>query len=623
MKKLKFEWNSTTYEAYYITTAEDAAKAIKKLNANPRKLYGLDIETGKQGKYKTHQKAGLCPHLSFIRLVQIYDGAAIWVFDTRKMGDCGAVKAFVSKSRFIAHNAIFEIKHFLKEGIEVDCICSMILAQFVETAEHSPFEPRNPDVDEKPMKGFGLLSCVQRYFDLVIPKEQQISNWNKKSLSREQLVYAALDAVLPYELGKHLYPKITEYKMKKVFKLYKDMQYVIADMELNGMGIDVKAHKQLITSWQIQKVKAELGCEEYFGRTNLRSPKQLHEWVEANIDEKLKKLWPRSTKTKNFSFNKTQLQPIVHRCEALEAFMEYKKYATLLSTFGDSLQQKINPQTKRIHCSFSLGHTRTGRLSSRDPNLQNMPARGDSFRHIFVPDKGNVLVVADFSQIEIRVAGELSGDPNIRAAYRDGLDLHSAIVAELEGKEVEDVTKEERQLGKAINFGLQFGMGAKKLAFYAKTSYGVEMSENEAQRAYSAYHSRYSTYSSWCTNQRQRAKQIGWCRTAMGKVRKLADGEEYTKSVNTPVQGSAAEVMFASLIELRKELKKPENAMGIRILNTVHDEVILECKELVGGHAENLLQTAMRKGMLKIFPNTTGLSGLVEADCGSSWADAK
>lgn len=630
MKKLKINWNNESYESFYITNTEDTAKAVTYLKKHPSKLYGLDIETGKRGDFKNHPKAGLCPHLSFIRLIQVFDPLSkrIFIFDARmartgkgKLPD--VLRRFLENSKFIAHNAIFEIKHFLKEGIEVDCICSMILAMFIENAEHSPFEPKDEEQEERyrPTKGFGLRPLIQKYFALNIPKEAQLSDWNKKELSNEQLAYAALDAVLTYKLGKHLYSKLEMYKMKRAFKVYKDMQYVIADMELNGMGFDIKAHNDLIDTWESKKTAAARDCFDYFGDINIRSSKQLHEWVENNIDENLQKKWPRSDKTQKFSFNKTMIKPLVKECDALVPFIEYKKYATLLSTFGESLQKQINPQTSRVHCSFSLGHTRTGRLSSREPNLQNMPARDDSFRHVFVADPGNVLVVADFNQIEIRVAGELSKDPEIRGAYKRGEDLHSAIVADLENKEIEDVTKDERQLGKAINFGLQFGMGAKKLAFYAETSYGVSLSESESQRAYDAYHNKYAKYTSWSELQRRKAQATGWTRTPLGKMRKLEIGEEYTKAVNTPVQGGAAEVSYLALISLRKRLK--DNSKGIKILNTVHDEIIVECPEGLADYVWQHLVDAMKEGMTSLFPKAPGLQRLVGGGRGPSWSEAK
>lgn len=621
MKKLQIKWNDEQFFAYHITTAKDADKAVDYLRKNPCSLFGLDIETAKIPTYQNHDKAGLDPHLSTIRLIQIYHPGLNKIFIFDESSD--ACREFLSEQKFIAHNAIFEIKHFLNKGIEIDCICSMILGMFVENAEHSPFEPADDEQEAryKPTKGFGLASLVQKYLGKVVPKALQVSDWNAKELSTEQLTYAALDAVLTYKLGKHLYPIMAEWKMKKAFKMYKEMQYVIAEMELNGMGFDKKAHDELIDTWKQSKLEAESECYDYFGATNMRSPKQLHEWVEKNVDDKLKKVWPRSEKTKNFSFNKQGLLAIQNRHPAIEKYMEYKKYATLLSTFGQSLQDQINPKTNRIHCSFSLGHTRTGRLSSREPNLQNMPARGDSFRHIFVAGPGNVLVVADFSQIEIRVAGELSRDPEIRGAYERGEDLHKAIVSDLEGKPVEEVTKDERQLGKAINFGLQFGMGARKLAFYAATSYGVEMSESDSERAYTAYHKRFNVYSSWCDMQRNNSRRSGFCRTPMGKVRKLAEGEEYTKAVNTPVQGGAAEVSYAALIELRKRLKDTNS--GVKILNTVHDEIILECPKPLADYSAKVLKDSMVAGMAKIFPETPGLQNLVEVNSGLSWAAAK
>jgi DNA polymerase-1 len=333
-------------------------------------------------------------------------------------------------------------------------------------------------------------------------------------------------------------------------------------------------------------------------------------------------MWPKSEKTGAYSFNKLKLADLA-ALPPVQAILGYKKYATLLSTFGESLQQKICPATENIHCSFTVGETRTGRLSSRNPNLQNMPARDESFRHIFVASPGYKLVVADFSQVEIRVAGEVSGDPVIRKAFRDGIDLHKSIVADISNKKIEDVTKEERQLGKALNFGLLFGMGPKKLQVYAKASYRVDMSQTQAEKAHTVYHAKYRHYSSWCNLQRVKCKTIGFVRTPSGKMRKLLEEEVYTKAINTPVQGGAAEVSFAALIALQDMRNHfGFNTKDIRIINTVHDEIVVECKDNLVDVTLKIVNLSMNKGMLTIFPEAC-VTGLAEAKVGDSWAEAK
>lgn len=628
MKLVKVKFDSFEYSFCYITKDEQLRWAYERLEKSRAKVFGLDLETGKVGKYKADKEAGLDPYKSFIRLCQIYDTESkiVYVFDCRKCEALKALAPIFKYKKFIAHYAIFEAKHLTHAGIVIPNLhCSQIMAQFVYNAEHSPFEPEDEeDEEERPDSryykkgGFGLDNLVGQYFGVRISKAEQVSNWNAKTLTKSQVAYAALDAVLTYELGRVLMANIVSYKMKKAYELYQEMVHVVAHMELSGMKLDAGRHKHLINEWTKKKEKLEKECSKYFGEVNLRSSKQLDAWVKEYYADKPKLLaaWPRSEKTQNYSFNKTHLADLP-TLPPIEALLAYRKYATLLSTFGESLQSKVSLATGRLHGSFVLGETRTGRLSSRNPNLQNMPARDDSFRHIFTAPQGSALVVADFSQIEIRVGAELSRDPVMLEAFENGIDLHKKIVSVLNGKKIEDVTKEERQLGKAVNFGLMFGMGATKLAKYARASYGVSMSEEEARRAWEAYHSLYSVYSDWCKKQRAIAEKVGFARTPLGKMRRLLPEEVYTKAVNTPVQGGAAEVSFKALCILRKLLAGRAN-----ITCTVHDEIIVECKKERAATVAALLTKAMEEALLYVFPDAT-TNGLVDAHIGLDWSEAK
>lgn len=631
MKKYKIEFNGQYYEICYLKTPVDFAKAYQSITKSSSKTFGLDLETGRKAGYLEDKAAGLCPFRSFIRLCQLYvpDSKTAYVYDLSGQTEIESLRRILREKIFIAHYAIFEIKHIRQQfGIDIDTHCSMLMTQFVENAEHSIMETYEEDDETGELKkrrkitgGFGLGNLIERYFNVYIPKELQVSDWNKPELDDEQILYAGLDAILTYEIGKILIPKIKEYKMQKAYNLYRKMQNVIAEMELNGIYVDKKAHSKLITDWNKEVVEANAECKKIFGSKNLRSPKQLHEWVVKNVPEDIKKRWPVSEKTGFYTFNKLKLGGLVNYAP-IKTLLHYKKYATLLSTFGKNLQEKINPVTNRLHCHFALGETRTGRLSSRNPNLQNMPARDKTFRSIFCAKRNRVLVVADFSQIEVRVAAELSKDPVMRKAFKDGIDLHKAIVATIEKKSIDKVTDEERQLGKAVNFGLAFGMGAKKLSLYAKTSYGVDMSDDEAQKAWEAYHNLYSRYSAWCKAQRDKAAELGYVRTVTGKMRKLEEGEMYTCAVNTPVQGSAAEVMFYSMIKMYQKCKEYPQ-YGIKVVNTIHDEVLLECPKEYKEQTAELLVKSMKWGMKQLFPDATGIKNLTEAGHGKNWAEAK
>lgn len=615
-------------------------RAIYSLAAHDGML-GLDIETAKLPQYSYAAKAGLDPYLSEVRLIQIYQGKVSYVFDTRLFAESAVdlMRELLSTGRFIAHNGCFELKmlkhHFNLESFNIDC--SMLLAMLVDRAEHSPFEPDElEEIDEeekqkgnhkyKKRGGYGLDNVTATYFGIQVDKTFQVSDWGKDKLSTEQLAYAALDAVLPYELGKVLIPKIKTYKMVKAYRLLRDMQHVIGEMAKNGFGFDAKSHLDLTFRWGKEVRSHRKECLKHYPGVNLNSPKQLNEWLEGNeslcrwVNQQYRQgkvePWPKSEKSGYYSFSRNKIIAYDARQE-IAALLKYRKSHKLFSTYGEALFSKIHPVTKRIHCDFFLGETRTGRLSARDPNLQNMP-RDSEMRKVFKAAKGHSLVVADFSQIEMRVAGELSKDPTMLKAFAKGIDLHKAVVCAISSKKYKDITDDERQLGKAINFGLLFGMGPKKLRLYAKISYGVTLSEDQAYEAWRTFHENmYPKYSAWCDVQRAYCERLGYVRTPMGKVRKLLPEEAYTRAINTPVQGGAAEVAYCSLVKLRERI-----GFGAHIVNMVHDEIILEVKKGQEVRYGGLLVECMEFGMKEVFSKANTFQ-LAEAFYGDTWYEAK
>jgi DNA polymerase I len=643
---------------FYIKDKNEAHSIAQKLSTYD-KVVGLDIETLKIFKYRNNKEAALEPRLSEIALVQLCYGNNSFIFDPLYcgLGWFGKLK----HQTFVAHNGLFELKHFNHNMFkDLNVHCSMIMALLTQAAERSQFDP-DPVMDDdeekaadgaamyRRMRGASLQASVGRELNMRVGKEMQTSDWSQRPLSGEQLLYAALDSWFALRLYEVLSKKIQEYGMTKVYSLYKSMQYAVVDMELNGVVLDEKEHLELIRNWENESAKYERECRRFFGKLNIRSPKQLGDWLRDTVlrkcaakvsggrTEDLDSLnfqeqeratqeaagvlenWPK-TKTGNLAFGKAKIAKY-KKSAWVQALLNYKKWDKLCSTYGSSLAEKNNPKTRRLHCGFSIGRTATGRLSSFSPNLQNLP-RLPEVRRVFKAGAGRLLVVADYSQIEMRSAGEVSHDSRIREAFAKGQDLHKLIVTHVIGKPLKDVTKEDRQLGKAINFGLLFGMGAKKLGDYAIISYGVDMSFEQAERAYEVFHKvMYPTYSQWCHKIRGECEQSLLVRTPMGKLRKLAESEVYTKAPNTQVQGGAAEVLQCACIILRKMLSDslPYTA---NLANNIHDEIWVECNEDEADTVQNLMTEAMRKGMSAVFPKATH-NNLVEIGMGKSWQEAK
>jgi DNA polymerase-1 len=292
----------------------------------------------------------------------------------------------------------------------------------------------------------------------------------------------------------------------------------------------------------------------------------------------------------------------------------YKTAIKGLSTYGEGYAAHISPVTGRIHSNFTLGGTATGRLSCSSPNIQN-PPRDPAFRALFAPAPGRCLVVADYGQIELRVAALVSGDPAMLAVYEAGEDLHRKTAAAFLNKEPGAVSKTERQIAKGINFGMLFGSGAKGLQAFCKSSYGVDLSLAQADKARTAFFTSYPGLSAWQGNTRKAAELAKQVRTPGGRVRGL-DKNIGTECLNTPIQAGAAECLLAALAAL------DVGSLGGRLVNIVHDELVVECAPEQAGAVSAEVERAMVAGFLAIFPSGS-TRDLVEAHSGPNWAAAK
>lgn len=625
MKLYEARFGDDLIRTYYITKKEEVAGAIKKLADGTTPIYGLDIETAKEQKFIDHKKAGLCPLLSEIRLVQIYNGNAVYIFDCWHI-DINQLRTFLYSKRFVAHYAKFELAHFTAAGFpNLDIDCSMLLSMLIDRAERSPFEVEEEDEDDEPdgmsqyrKHSYSLEAMTARLFKVKISKEFQTSNWNDGELAIGQILYAALDAILTWKIAKELGPKVKDYEMLEGYKLLKKMQYALIEMELTGFPINWEEHNKLSETWAKAEDKAWEACRPHFGETNMNSSPQMNTWLKEHYKSQPEVLasWP-MTKTGAYSFGAPKLIPYVSD-PAIASLLEFKRYSKLCNTYGYPLQDKKHPKTGRLHTDFSSVEARTGRLSSRNPNLQNAP-RDPAFRHVFQVREGYKLVVADFNQIEVRVAGELSKDPEILRIYNEGRDIYREFAARLLNKTPEEVSPQERQMAKAAILGLEFGMGAKKFRAYASLPpYNLRLSEKQAEQIYHSYHRVYHVYSKWCERERARAERQGFARTPAGRMRKLLPDEVYTKAPNTKVQGGAAEVIFKSMVDFLPSIERD----AVCLVNSVHDEIIVEARDDKVEEVKTELKRCMEGGMKWLFPNAT-MNKLVEPKAMTAWSEAK
>jgi len=585
-------------EFVYVASNRHAVGIVSSLVMDGNVL-GLDIETAKLHEHIANPQAGLSPHLSKIRLVQVYGGGnRVFVFDLYWMDVEALAPLFTCQ--LVAHNALFEIKHLTHAGFDLDKIeCTKLMANAVYGDLPS------------------LAKLSFRLFGWTISKELQVSDWDAQPLTQGQLEYAALDAVLVYKIYHALLDKLGN-DQKVVYSLMRDSQEAIARVELNGIHFDRQAHSDLVSRWIQEKEPIKKELEVLLTPDiNLNSGKQLSDWMQNNLDKETIDRWPRTGKGR-LQTDSTTLDRFI-TVSPIHSLVKYKEFANYLAFYGEGYASHINPVTGRIHASFHLGGTITGRLSCSSPNVQN-PMRDEVFRSLFTAPPGRILVVADFNQIELQVAALVSGDEVMLEAYSAGIDLHKKTASVVMGVPIDKIGKHQRQLAKAVNFGLLYGQGAWGLAQYARSSYGVYMKMKTAQEAREAFFATYKGLAHWQEETKKQAESERKIKTPGGRVRYFPEDKKihFTEALNFPIQGGAAEVMLSALVRLARSL----DGLDALLVNVIHDEIILEVAEEDADKAKAVLEESMKGGMLDIFP-TACTQNLVEAKTGSNWASAK
>ena len=393
--------------------------------------------------------------------------------------------------------------------------------------------------------------------------------------------YAAEDADVTLRLKNELYPKIEELGLQHLyFEIEEPMIAVLADIEMAGVRIDSEALAVYAVELnrKLAELEAAIRTEAGEPNLNINSARQLGEVLfgKMRIAEK-----PKMTKTKQFCTDEDYLQSFARKHRIVDLILEYRGVKKLLSTYVEALPQLVNRSTGRIHTSFNQAVTATGRLSSTNPNLQNIPVRDDMGRRIrkaFIPsDDDHLLLSADYSQVELRLMAHLSGDESLIAAFEHGEDIHAATAAKLFNKTLDEVTSEERRRAKTANFGIIYGISAFGL------SQRLEIPRKEAKEIIDGYFASYPGVKKYMDNVVEKAKEEGFVSTIFGRRRYLNDiashnaiarGLAERNAVNAPIQGSAADIMKIAMINVHRRFA----AEGIRsrVILQVHDELVVD-----------------------------------------------
>ncbi len=511
----------------------------------------------------------------------------------------------------IAHNLKFDYK---------------ILKQYDITVKGAMFDTMiahyllNPDGRH----GMDYLSEVYLNYkpvsiETIIGKKGKKQGTFRDADLRTQTDYAAEDADVTFQLYELFAPQLKKENLEELFfKIEMPLMEVLAKMELAGISLDEKwlAQESIDLENDLRQLESkifELSGEEF----NMNSPKQLGEilFEKMQLDPKAKK-----TKTGQYATSEDVLQKLSSKHEIIKHILEYRTYQKLKSTYVDALPSQIDKQDNRVHTNFSQTTAATGRLASVNPNLQNIPIRtlrGQQIRGAFVSGEGKKIISADYSQIELRLIAEISGEENMIKAFQDGEDIHASTAAKLFKIPLEEVSKTQRSQAKTVNFGIIYGQGAFALAEQ------TGLSRTEAKQMIEAYFETYPKLKEYMAEQVSKARQVGYVETILGRKRHLKDinsnnfvvrGHAERNAVNAPVQGSAADVVKLAMIKIDKELK--EQQLQTKMLLQVHDELIFEAPVDEIEAASKLIRTEM-EGALE-----TQVPLLVEVGVGNNWLEA-
>lgn len=471
----------------------------------------------------------------------------------------------------------------------------------------------------------GLDRLAVYYLNYEPMKYEEVAGSASKQINFAQVeipaatFYAAEDADITLRLFNHLNKMLED--QPKLINLLTSIEYPMLQslirVETNGAKIDAQmlakySDELAIKIEELSKAAFKMAGEEF----NMDSPKQLVEILYNKLDLPVLKKTPKGQP----STNEDTLQRLAEEYDLPKIIIEYRGLAKLKSTYTDSLINIQHPVTKRIHTSYQQAVTSTGRLSSTEPNLQNIPIKtseGRKIREAFIAEKGNVLISADYSQIELRIMAHLSGDQNLTHAFNNNIDVHSATASEIFNISLEEVTPEHRRSAKAINFGLIYGMSA----FGLTRQLGIP--RHEAQAYLDTYFERYTGVRKYMDTTKELAKKNLFVETILGRklhVAAINDSNGLRRqaaeraAINAPLQGSAADIIKKAMIDVDQWIGN--NNPDIRMIMQVHDELIFEVKK---GFADEALKniTSLMESSVKL-----DIPLIVDANTGANWNEA-
>ena len=565
-------------EIYFqlITDAETLRKVCEELRHED--VLGFDTETTE-----------LDPYNGILRLVQLSTGKDTKVIDLKPFGERGDLRSSeelaplrdllaAPKPIKIAHNAKFDAKwisHHL--GVQLGgtfdtLIASQLIAAGDQDRRHS------------------LLEVTSFFLGTELDKSEQVSDWSAPELSQSQIEYAARDAATMIPLREKIVEKLRADELIKVAKLEFDCVLPIAVMELNGFYLDearwreqlekVKKEQARVAVELQQMLSAGVAQASLFGITEINLDSQ------NQVTDALKNLGvPVPETTRGW-----QMQPLALEYPVVAKLLEYRGVAKSLSSFGENILEFIKIETGRIHSDFRQIGAPTGRFSCSKPNIQQIPHE-EAYRRCFRAPEGRKLVIADYSQIELRILAEFSGDQNFINAFVSGADFHTITAAQVFNVKPEEVTPDQRSFAKRLNFGVVYGIGSQRFALM------TGLPQSQAEDVMRKYFGTYRGLDSWLRDAARKVTSERAARTASGRLSRFRFDEDDRKAIslaqrngkNMPIQGTSADILKRALHLLHKEI----SGTSARLVNIVHDEIIVEADAAEAETTAEKLEKAM------------------------------
>jgi len=504
---------------------------------------------------------------------------------------------------------------FAKHGIRITpCDDTMLMSYVLDGSAHS-----------HSLDNLAQMCCGHKMiaYEEVAGKGKQQVTFDKVGLEAATN-YAAEDAEMTLRLYKIFKPRLAREKMTAVYEMIeRPLIPVIAEMELSGIKVDPKVLKKMSDEFGKALMVLEEEIHALAGHSfNVASPRQVGEVLFNEMGLK----GGSKTKTGDWSTSVDVLEDLAAEGhEIVKKILEFRQLAKLKSTYTDALQDEINSATGRVHTSYHLTGTSTGRLASTDPNLQNIPIRteeGRKIREAFIAEQGYVLLSVDYSQIELRLSAHMAGVEALKQAFRDGADIHARTAAQVFGVPLEQVTPEIRRQAKAVNFGIIYGISGYGLA----RQLGIPVAD--ASEFIRRYLARFKEIQTFMENTKSEAKKNGYVLTLCGRkcvIPGIKDknparvrGAE-RQAINAPLQGTAADIIKIAMGRLPAALRK--EGLKARMLLQVHDELIFEVPEGEIDQTKALVRETMENSF-KINGLEISVPLIVEAGAAPSWAAA-